>query len=173
MRLLKQALAVLGTVTMIAVLVAVIAPNKVHAAIATLVQIVPGTVTQVGQNESQLVSLVCVTGNPYCDAVNNVGTTPATAYVVPSGYTLIVTDWSWKGNNGAAQGAFAENSLTNASGGVFVNSAALVTTTGNDTYAHEHYLTGIRVGSGITIADQLAAGGLASFSWVQGYLVPN
>jgi hypothetical protein len=62
MRLLKQAMAVLGTVLTITALVAIISPKTAHALAAALVQIQPGTTTHVGQNEGQLVSLFCQTG---------------------------------------------------------------------------------------------------------------
>ena len=172
MRLLKQALALLGALFVVALIAAFVAPNRAHALAAALVQIVPGTTTHVGQNESQLVSLLCSGGNAYCSAVDPSGAFSSTPYVVPSGYTLIVTDWEWTGNGGAAQGSFTGNSLRNPSGGDFANSAALVTTTGTVTYAHEHYASGIRVGSGVTIEDFLAAVG-DGFANVQGYLVPN
>jgi hypothetical protein len=172
MRLLKQALALLGALVVVALIAAFIAPNRAHALAAALVQIVPGTTTQVGQNESQLVSLLCSGGNAYCTAVDSSGAFSTTPYVVPSGYTLIVTDWEWSGNGGAAQGTFAFDSLRNSSAGDFANSGALVTTVGTVTYAHEHYASGIRVGSGVTIEDFLAVVG-DGFANVQGYLVPN
>jgi hypothetical protein len=173
MRLLKQTMAVLGTVATIAILAAVISPKSARAVVATLVQIVPGSTTHVGQNESQLVSLICGTGvTPYCGAVDLNGDLPSAAYVVPSGYTLIVTDWEWYGDGGAAQGSFTFNSLRNVATGVFAQSAALVTTVGTPTYNHEHYATGIRVGSGVTIEDLLAAIGDGQ-GFIQGYLVPN
>lgn len=172
MRVLKQALALLGVLVVVALIVAFIAPHRAHALAAALVQIVPGTTTHVGQNESQLVSLLCSGGNAYCSAVDPSGAFSSTPYVVPSGYTLIVTDWEWIGNGGAAQGEFAFDSLRNPLDGVFANSGALVTTTGTVTYAHEHYASGIRVGSGVTIEDLLAAVG-DGFANVQGYLVPN
>jgi hypothetical protein len=172
MRLLKRAWTVFATLVVVTLLVAMVIPKTAHALAAALVQIVPGTTTHVGQNESQLVSLLCAGGNAYCTAVDPTGAFSSTPYVVPSGYTLIVTDWEWIGNGGAAQGNFAADSLRNPSDGVFANSAALVTTTGTVTYAHEHYASGIRVGSGVTIEDFLAAVG-DGFANVQGYLVPN
>jgi hypothetical protein len=173
MRLLKQAMAVLGTVATVAILAAVISPKSARAVVATLVQIVPGSTTHVGQNEGQLVSLLCGTSaTPYCVALDPTGTPASTAYVVPSGYTLIVTDWEWTGNGGAPAGQLTVNFLRNVTGGFLVYSAALVTTVGTPAYDHEHYGTGIRVGSGVTIEDFLAAIGDGQ-GLVQGYLVPN
>jgi hypothetical protein len=39
-------------------------------------------------------------------------------------------------------------------------------------YTHEHYAAGIRVGSGITIFDEVASIDRGN-AFVQGYLVPN
>jgi hypothetical protein len=171
MKVLKQALGGLRALTVLAV-VAFVAPKTAHALAAALVQIVPGTTTHVGQNESQLVSLLCGNGIAYCGAVDLSGPTSASPYVVPSGYRLIVTDWEWVGNGGAPQGQYTCNNIRNVSGGIFATSAALVTTTGTTPYAHEHYRAGVRIGSGVTIEDFLAAIG-DGFGYLQGYLVPN
>jgi hypothetical protein len=164
-------MAVLGTVTMIAVVTAVVAPKAARSAVAALVQIEPGTTTHVGQNESQLVSLVCGTSaTPDCGALDANGDLPSAAYVVPSGYTLIVTDWEWTGDGGAPAGALTVNTLHNASGGVYMSSLALVI--GTSAYDHEHYLTGLRFGSGTTVVDLLSEIGDRE-AFIQGYLVPN
>lgn len=52
-----------------------------------------------------------------------------------------------------------------------IPSCALVDTTGF-VYGKEHFTTGIRVGSGVTVADFDAASHLG-FAAMQGYLVPN
>jgi hypothetical protein len=116
--------------------------------------------------------LLCGNGIAYCVAVDLSGQTSADPYVIPSGYTLIVTDWEWVGNGGVAQGQYTFNTLRNVSDGVFATSGALVTTTGTTPYTHEHYGAGVRIGSGVTIEDLLAAIG-DGFGYVQGYLVPN
>ncbi|MFZ0639521.1 MAG: hypothetical protein WA020_12110 [Candidatus Acidiferrales bacterium] len=173
MKFAKRLLMVAGAVAIAGVLSVALVPRAVHAVVATLVQIVPGTTTHVGQNEGQLVSLECGTYyTSYCNAVDSDGTLASAVYVVPSGYTLIVTDWEWSGNGGAAQGSYTFNSLRNVAGGDFALSGALVTTAGTSTYNHEHFATGIRIGSGVTMEDSLAAIG-DGFSFVQGYLVPN
>jgi hypothetical protein len=121
MKVLKQALGGLRALTVLAV-VAFVAPKTAHALAAALVQIVPGTTTHVGQNESQLVSLLCGNGIAYCGAVDLSGPTSASPYVVPSGYRLIVTDWEWVGNGGAPQGQYTCNNIRNVSGGIFATS---------------------------------------------------
>jgi hypothetical protein len=95
MRLLKQALGLLAALVVLAVIVAFVAPKRARAVAAALVQIVPGTTTHVGQNESQLVSLTCQSGNDFCNAVDPGGNVSTSKYVVPTGYTLIVTDWEF------------------------------------------------------------------------------
>lgn len=174
MKLLKQALALLGALVVLALIVAFVAPNRAHAVAAALVQIVPGTTTHVGQNESQLISLFCSDGFAFCASVDSEGRSAATAYVVPSGYTLIVTDWEWFGFNGEAGGLMRDdlfNDSNSSSGSNFPESYVIADKNGN-AYAHEHYATGIRVGSGVTIGDTLAFTS-EGHAFIQGYLVPN
>jgi hypothetical protein len=172
MSLLKKAWTVFATLVVVALLVAVVAPKAAHAVAAALVQIVPGTTTHVGQNESQLVSLFCVSGPGTCLPIDSNAAISSTPYVVPSGYTLIVTDWEWSCSCGGAHvGETVANSLVY-EGNSFVSSVAFVTIANTGTYTHEHYATGIRVGSGVKIEDFLASVGAGSSS-IQGYLVPN
>lgn len=175
MRLLKEALGVLGALVIVAVIVAFLAPKRTHALVAALVQIVPGTTTHVGQNESQLVSLVCELGTEYCVAVDPQGNYSSTAYAVPSGYTLIITDWQWEVTGATPGVRWADHLYTVSSLGLplgtLVNSYATPDQNGA-TYAHERFATGIRVGSGATIADIRADDGTGD-AFIQGYLVPN
>jgi hypothetical protein len=84
MNLLKQVAAILGTVTMIAILIAIVSPKTAHAVTALLVQIEPGTTTHVGQNESQLVSLQCNVGTNFCTNFGPDGVSVTLeAYVAP------------------------------------------------------------------------------------------
>ena len=89
MKLLKQALATLGALVVLAAIVALIAPQRVHAVAATLVQIIPGSATHVGQNESKFVNLDCTNGCPFCSELLPDGSTGSFPYAVPSGSTLI------------------------------------------------------------------------------------
>lgn len=174
MRLLKQAMAVVGTVTMIAVLMAFVAPRSAHAVVAALVQIVPGTTTHVGQNESQLVYLSCHPGSSNCVSVDPKAVESTTAYVVPQGYTLVVTDYSWSafGVVGISAGVLRTDELFNSSNSQpFAFSNALSDQVGAAA-AHEHYATGIRVGSGVTLEDAIAENSQGGSS-ILGYLVPN
>jgi hypothetical protein len=182
MRLLKQAVTMLGAVMIVAVLVAVVAPKRVQAVVATLVQIVPGTTTHLGQNESQLVSLVCYGGFSFCaeESPTTGGECCAglTVYVVPAGYTLIVTDYSWASNAGyAPPGTYFCDQLAAAQPSASTRrypssqNCGLADSTG--VVAHDsHFTTGVRFASGSTLYDNLSfsEGGAA---YLQGYLVPN
>ncbi|MGB7750070.1 MAG: hypothetical protein WCF88_00845 [Candidatus Acidiferrales bacterium] len=171
MRLLKQAFGGLGALAVLAVVVAFIAPKTAHALAAALVQIVPGTTTHVGQNESQLVSLLCNNENG-CYSIDPAGgiSSLTTYYTVPTGYTLIITDWEWESR---AIGGFASDGLLNkGTNAGLVNSQTIVPSGAGAGFVHEHYLTGIRVGSGVQLVDLSAVEGFGE-SDVQGYLVPN
>jgi hypothetical protein len=172
MKLLKQALGGLGALTVLAVIVAFIAPKTAHALAAALVQIVPGTTTHVGQNESQLVSLTCQPLTNYCSAVDASGNVSTSAYVVPAGYTLIITDYQailyFPGDPNKEIGDFLLNQST---GNALILTVAL-TDTAAVGYGHEHLASGVRVASGVTLADFDAISGQTS-AFAQGYLVPN
>jgi hypothetical protein len=174
MRMLKQALGVLGALVLLAVIVAFVAPNRARAVAATLVQIVPGNTTHVGQNQGALVSLYCEYGYEYCVPVTPEGqySSSTPAYVVPSGKTLIVTDWEWYGSTyeGAQAGTLSADTLYNTGGG-FATSFVIADKNGRS-YTHEHYATGIRVGSGVAIYDDVAFFEYGT-AYIQGYLVPN
>ena len=175
MRLLKEALGVLGALVVVAVLAAIVVPKRAHALVAALVQIVPGSTTHVGQNESQLVQLACNTGETTCFAiVEPEGYQSGTSYVVPSDHTLIVTDWEWSSFSKALAGSHLYDELDSINQGqteTLVFSYALADAQGK-AYAHEHFASGIRVGSGLTVSD-IAASTSQGYAYIQGYLVPN
>lgn len=172
MNVIRKAISALGGIFLAALLIAALVPKVARGVAAALVQIVPGTTTHVGQNESQLVSLTCP-GVSGCYSVDPAGETSfPTLYVVPSGYTLIVTDWEWVFTGKGTPGNLVENQLVSTPTRLqFVFSLGLIQS-GGGTFTHEHYETPIRVASGVTIEDFLAANGDA-FSAIQGYLVPN
>ena len=170
MKRLKQALGGLGALTLLAVVVAFVAPKTAHALAAALVQIVPGTTTHVGQNESQLVSLLCNNENG-CYSIDTTGAISLTTYyTVPTGYTLIITDWEWESRS--LSGRASDGLLNKVTNAGLVNSQAFVASGASAAFVHEHYLTGIRVGSGVQLLDLSADEGFGE-SDVQGYLVPN
>ncbi|HTV09319.1 MAG TPA: hypothetical protein VMD97_09780 [Candidatus Aquilonibacter sp.] len=174
MTLLKQTLAILGAVFTITLLVAVISPRTAHAVAAALVQIEPGSATQVLQNETQLVNLYCTNSAPGCFPISPAGGFTTTPYVVPSGYTLIVTDWqfSYTKQSGQTGRTYTDvlSSTSNPSD-VYAFGFAVADVAGNYA-ATEKFSTGIRVGSGVTITDGLALSN-EGFAEIQGYLVPN
>ncbi|HXN16727.1 MAG TPA: hypothetical protein VN875_00215 [Candidatus Binatus sp.] len=173
MRMLKQALGVLGAFVVLAVIVAFVAPNRARAVAATLVQIVPGNTTHVGQAEGQLVSLFCPDDYSYCLELDGKGGySSTTAYAVPSGHTLIVTDYQFFvfGNNSSIAGAFGGDSFLGPDG--VLGDAITINDKNGDSGGHEHYASGIRVSSGVTIYDT-AASHEVGYAYIQGYLVPN
>jgi hypothetical protein len=173
MRLLKETFGVLGALVVIAVIVAFVAPRRTHALVAALVQIVPGTTTQVGQNESQLVSLLCANAQNFCVANDPSGNQSTSAYVIPSGYTLIVTDYQWF-VHGGTPGAVADDRVLNTAGPhlVLIEATGAIADISGNAVGHDHFTTGIRVGSGVTISDLATSAG-QGFAELQGYLVPN
>jgi hypothetical protein len=181
MRLLKHAMAVLGTATMVVVLMAVVAPKTTHSLAAALVQVVPGTTTHVGQNESRLVSLLCAgrdvfSVNP-CQEIDPEGKVSNTSYVVPSGFTLILTDYEWQvvvtSPVCGTAGDLTTDQLHNAKTGDPYATVLSIADPIGHSYGHEHYSTGIRVGSGVMLDDFQGNENHCGFAYVQGYLVPN
>jgi hypothetical protein len=178
MKLLKRAWTVFATLVVVTLLVAMVMPKTAHALAAALVQIVPGTTTHVGQNESQLVALTCVNGNNFCNAVDPDGNASTSPYVVPAGYTLIITDYEWVAFTKLGPGVIQFSGLVSI--GDYPTIKTILTSTGLTdnlptlaiAHLHDHFVTGVRVGSGVTLADVQALNN-TGFSSVQGYLVPN
>jgi hypothetical protein len=176
MRLLKQAFAVLGALVVLAFIVAFVAPKKAHALAAALVQIVPGSTTHVGQNESNLVSLVCLSPTGFCQAQDSSGNIASSTYQVPSGSTLVITDYEFYATAAAGlnlcdsfayQGASTSTLLV-----LGVVPSCAVADKDGFAYGKEHFTTGIRAASGGTIFDVGVSEG-RGLADIQGYLVPN
>ena len=176
MNMTRKVLTTLGGIFLAALFLAALAPKATRAIAAALVQIVPGTTTHMGQNESRMVSLQCNAGNSFCNSVDASGTVSTTAYDVPAGFTLVITDYEFKYSAASASdaGQLRCDDFYNASNVLTflpIASCALVDT-GGFVYGKEHFTTGIRVGSGVTVADFDAASNLG-FAAMQGYVVPN
>lgn len=175
MGILKQALSVLATVVVLAAVAELVAPKRAQGVVAALVQLAPNAVTHVGQNQTQLVNLWCYRPNNYCWAIDPTGalvSNVGAAYVVPQGYTLILTDWEWSAYSGQAGDFLGDSLYSNTTLSLdFADSSAIASNFGF-AYLHEHFEAGIRVGSGVTLAD-LAAAENRGAARVQGYLVPN
>jgi len=168
MRMLKQALGVLGALVVFAVIVAFVSPNRARGDAGADC---PGQHHPRRRAQTRLVSLQCFDGKAYCSEINPEGNVDqSTAYVVPAGYTLIVTDYEWQST--ASQGpGLVDDFLSNPKAGLLNASEAEPNQFGQ-AYADVHYATGFRVSSGVTLADSLA-GSSTGASLVQGYLVPN
>lgn len=107
MKRLKQAMALLGSVVVIAVIAALMTPRAVRATVATLVQVVNTSAnpvsmvapTSMGVPTANLLTLVCrAPGGDVCSGfyqLNSNGTLASTPYVLPSGDTFVITDIEW------------------------------------------------------------------------------
>jgi hypothetical protein len=176
----RKLLSTLGGIFLAALLIAALAPKAARGVAAALVQIVPGTITHVGQHESQLVSLVCESPNHFCNSKDSSTNVASAAYQVPAGSTLVITDYEFRAfdPNLLVAGQSACDSILNANVDLTdirdflrTESCAVIGPQGF-VYGKEHFTTGILVGSGVTIADRLAEFGIGTAA-VQGYLVPN
>ena len=175
MNFVRKAVSALASIVVAALLISVLAPKATHGIVAAWVQVLPSATTHMGQSQTQLVSLWCYRPNNYCWAIDPTGSLVSNvgaAYVVPQGYTLIVTDWEWSSFSGQA-GALIGSALYNNSTLelTFADSSAVADMFGN-AFGHEHFTGGVRVGAGVTLAD-LAAAENRGAARVQGYLVPN
>jgi hypothetical protein len=95
MQFLKRGLMIAGAFALVAMLLTLAAPKRVHAAVATLVQVAntignPAITQDTSKTASQIVNLRCAAWsghNGYCERIiNGTGT-----FQVPSGQTLVVT----------------------------------------------------------------------------------
>ena len=170
MNVIRKTVSAFGGIVLAALLITVFTPKAARAIAAALVQIVPGTTTHMGQNESQLVSLLCNNENG-CYSIDSTGAISLTTYyTVPTGYTRIITDWEWESRS--LSGRASDGLLNKVTNAGLVNSQAFVASGASAAFVHEHYLTGIRVGSGVQLLDLSADEGFGE-SDVQGYLVPH
>lgn len=178
MKLLKQAMAVLGTILTIVLILAIVSPKTAHAIAATLVQIEPNGTTHVLQNETQLVNLYCLyTYSPAgCAELDASGNLASAAYVVPAGYTLVVTDWSFQCITSGCKN-FVDEGVgydgLSASGSGFWSAQGFATPNASGGYhGNVKFTTGVRFASGTTVQDIVDNYGYGNAA-VQGYLVPN
>ncbi len=178
MKFAKRLLMVAGAVALSGLLGVALAPRAVHAVVATLVQIVPGTTTHVGQNESQLVALICSSGQSSCVRENPSGAPSVSPFVVPAGYTLVITDYNWvfRPATCPSPGGFCPGdlllNLNVFAGGYFSMQAFVLSQPDGSAFALQHFDSGVRVASGVTVTDEAAHSSVGS-STVFGYLVPN
>jgi hypothetical protein len=179
MKFAQRLLMAAGAVAIAAILSVALAPRAVHAVVATLVQIVPGSTTHVGQNEGQLVALTCSQGQGYCLRQSpSGGFLSLSPFAVPAGYTLIVTDYNWVYNSstcptpgGLCPGDQLEN-LSATIGGYFAMVEYVVSQSNGGAVGHQHFTSGVAIASGVTVTDSAANSNVGN-STVYGYLVPN
>lgn len=179
MKFAKRLLMVAGAVALSGLLAAMLVPRAVRAVVATLVQIVPGPATQVGQSETQLVALTCSQGQSYCLRQSpSGGFLSLSPFVVPTGYTLIVTDYNWYyiHDTCPSPGDLCPgDQLTNLSatiGGYFAMVEDVLAQSNGSAFGHQHFNSGVAVASGVTVTDT-AANSSVGGATVYGYLVPN
>lgn len=122
MRLLKQAMAVLGTVVVIALLVALVTPKTAHAIIATAVQVVntsanPAATLDNSKAASQIVELVCLVASAEqtTSCEQETAANEFSGFMVPAGQTLIITSVDIQ--TGPAGPGFAAVDLSQKPGG--------------------------------------------------------
>jgi hypothetical protein len=165
----KTGLTVLGATTLIVLLAAVLAPKTSHAVAAAFVQIVPGTTTHIGQTEVNMVDLICQR-NTACEVASKQDGTGLYTFVIPDGYTFVLTDFSWTENEIMSTGYVCGGLQGNA--GIFYGTVSCALVDGNGFAFHDsHFTTGIRFGSGINLGNALLNS--SSRSTAQGYLIPN
>jgi len=86
MRLLKQALAVLGAIAVVAITLALVAPKTVHAVAAALVEVINTSANPVPTYDSgtRFETDVCLATGPISTALNSCGSNTSRTFVVPS-----------------------------------------------------------------------------------------
>jgi hypothetical protein len=173
MRFAKRLLMVAGAVALAGLFSVMLAPKAVHAVVAALVQIEPGTTTHLGQNESQLVSLICYIGTTNCNELDAMGNVSSSSYVVPAGYTLVVTDYEWNIPSAGSSGSFSCDYLLDLSNkNALLGGTCAIAGTSGFVYGAGHFTSGIRLASGQTVYDSNASNEIGG-AFIQGYLVPN
>jgi hypothetical protein len=162
-------------VVVVALALELVAPKAVHAVVAALVQIEPGTTTHIGQNEGQMVALLCEAFTAYCAEQSPSGAVASSAYVVPAGYTLIVTDYDWyTTESGCPSSVYCLGDFLASSVGTsyLAMEIGVLADKNGEAAAQQHFTSGIRVGSGVQLEDYFAQLGFGNAT-VLGYLVPN
>jgi hypothetical protein len=179
MRFAKRLLMVAGAVAIAGVLSVALVPRAVRAVVATVVQIVPGSSTHLGQNESQLVNLLCTEYTNGCVLVGASGVAASSPYVVPAGNTLVITDYEWYAARQSSGYLACDTIFIQAGGSVYGNFGIALPNysctnplPSGQAYRAEHFTSGVRIPSGGTVVDYYAYGQAGS-AGVQGYLVPN
>jgi hypothetical protein len=181
MRLLKQVVAVLGSVTMIAVLMAIIAPKTARSTVAAMVQVAntaaaPAITNEVPHLASQTVMLttqVSITGgvptNSYLFQLSSNGTQSSSIFIVPSGENFVITSIQFDPTFGSGN---SQLSIIEAASGNFYETWKVSL----DSSTQFQYPSGLvfRPGTAPFVAFVTGGTANATFSvYVHGYLTAN
>jgi hypothetical protein len=172
MNALKRIVSVVGVMTLVVLSIAVIAPKTSHAVAAAFVQIVPGSTSHIGQAEGQMVALDCRTPDPCVSLSPSAGDTGESSFVVPSGYTLVITDFQFLQFNDSPNINACDQLLIRNSTSQSFYSPTLICEKADSTGLVErdvHFTTGVRVASGASLRNYTDN----SEATVLGYLIPN
>ena len=132
-----------------------------------------GAATQVGQRASKIVNLSCQ------ELVNSgtCGSLSGSAFTVPSGQALIVTDLQWGLSSANGQGNYDGIDINVGVGGSFtrVSSSSAPVDAKGSCQGELHLATGIVVppGGSVQVTSGLSGANVSVGAFLQGYLVPN
>ena len=172
MKLLKQAMAVLGTVVVIAVIVVLVTPKTAHALVATLVQVenTPTTAvpTVIAPAAGQLYNSVCSVDT------NGPGFSECNFTPVPAGKTLIVETGSVETESLGASAPFLARLVDSNTFNLFVSIPLVQEGSNGGSTNFAGALSG-RIGISVTPGCQVGFGGALVenriFCALSGYLV--
>ena len=173
MQFLKRGLMIAGAFALVAMLLTLAAPKRVHAAVATLVQVAntignPAITQDTSKTASQIVNLRCAAWsghNGYCERIiNGTGT-----FQVPSGQTLVVTSIVITPPDAAS----GEQDVTLIEGGFFPQEIHTLRVT-NEATTQFVYPSGILYLSGANVIVTSDASMVSSATlYLNGYLTTN
>jgi hypothetical protein len=175
MKLLKQALAVLGAVVVIAAIAALVTPKTAHALVATMVEVVntaekPATTEDISKAASQIVELFCTNSEttPCTVVKSNEGPgAGGPTFTVPAGQNFVITsvdifaDFSSPSGLGEAQIDLCSTA------GCFEREGWIITQPGE---AHFQYPSGIVIAPGSTLSAFFVNASPFSAFILRGYL---
>jgi hypothetical protein len=140
-----------------------------------------GAATHVGQPETSLVNLTCLTSaanaTGECTQLSKPDGTTSSGFTIPTGEALVITDIEWSLPFGNGPGALASENLAYCQLSSFnCNIIASVSALGDNkgiVAGQWHFASGIVVAAGQKIfVDAFQGSGAANFATLQGYLVP-
>lgn len=175
MKMLKRILMGFGAVALAATLTTLVAPKRVYAAVATLVQVAnnlanPVPSQDVYRSVTQMVTLVCDAVGPTPGPCIQIGPSGAlgAAYVIPTGQNLVITDIDIVPPAGTGVSSFSIQPSPGPSAHIEYRFFFA-----NDGTTHQlHFQSGLVYASGASLlAIGYSGTGLDFFA--RGYLTPN